>query len=112
MIRFNGLLLLLFVLGSCNKQSENSTNRNTKSNKPGVVKKPEVVKKPQVKKCRANEYMKFPPLKYLSEKEKSCEKNSDCIVSSLIPGNCCSHGCNQRWVYTRTFLTRAIKYMD
>ena len=50
--------------------------------------------------CRVDKYMRFRPLA-VRPGDLRCEQDADCVVSALVPGSCCDHGCNKRWVYTR-----------
>jgi hypothetical protein len=93
-------IILAIIFSSCNKQPKKSKDLDTKS------------KNPEGKKCRVNKKFEFPPLKYLSEKEKMCEKDSDCIASHLIRGSCCTHVCRRNWISTKKFHKRAVKYRE
>jgi hypothetical protein len=109
------LAFVVFLIWGCNKKAQNEKESPTATSSMEInsgAKSEIPVKKPVSQKCRVDKYMRFPILKYQSEKEKECKTDSDCIVSSMVPGNCCNHGCNQRWIYTRAYLERSRKYKE
>jgi len=66
--------------------------------------------KPAPNKCRPGNYSQIPKLKPRSATEHHCYHDSDCVVTTLMPGTCCNHGCNERFTYTRDFNERLRKH--
>ena len=64
------------------------------------------------KQCRPTRYMKIPVLKPATEAETHCAKDADCVVTTLMEGNCCDRGCNSRGIYTRAFHDRLRKHQQ
>lgn len=62
---------------------------------------PMVVPVANTRRCRADKNMLYPKV-VPTPGLLACETDGDCIVTGKRNGNCCDHGCNQRWVYTRT----------
>lgn len=65
--------------------------------------------RPVTKRCRPDANSRYPKPPPPSKPETLCKTDADCVVTTLIPGNCCSHGCNQRWIFTRKYLDRVRK---